>query len=492
MHEGVHKRVIAGSTRIERTLDPSGARVLVSRPGAAGGRVYTITRWFTDWGCDLPEDTQRVYDVLLPAELARGSDDRLWLPVGRSQGGRLTLWLSDARCRLEGPLGAPEVPLAADSVRVFASLDDGRSLLTFQDEQRSLFVLDPAHAGAPTRVATEVQEARRTVASVGGALQDAFWLREGGVLTHRSLAGDLLLRVGEQVSEFALYDGLSPRVAYVAAGDLYEALPPRYEPILRAEGACAPSYGAAALDMHRPCAARQLTRMPLATELFESFAEGTYRSLTLGELRFDYVHTDGGEQLYVESPSLGRSRIEPVLLAESLTLVQTRRVLGRSATGEVGSFHLSTQRFEPLFRDVGEVVAHEELETGLVHWLIHHGEVAGLGTLSVLRVSDLTVRQVSAHVPTAARRGYQLLPHAVLGKLRAPEPLLLYLEDVDARGAPPGALVRGRLSATLLGVTMPMQLAEEASSYAFVSQPFTGLLIGIEEGERSGIWASGL
>ena len=71
--------------------------------------------------------------------------------------------------------------------------------------------------------------------------------------------------LGEAVSEYALYDGLTPRVAYVDGGDLYEAMAPGYQPTRRAEGACAPRYGAAICSLaspRRPCLPGPVGRQP--------------------------------------------------------------------------------------------------------------------------------------------------------------------------------------------------------------------------------------
>jgi hypothetical protein len=478
-------RVDPAAQRIVRPLPSEEAAVLTVARDADGQTRHRIVRWYTRTGCSLPDDTTHVYEPLAPPLGTR--DGGLALPLARKRGDAShELWLSDGRCQLSGPLGE----LDPDRVNVFTSAVDQRSLLAYVDRAARLFLLDAARDAEPQAVADDVSgfEVR---AESGDPVRDVLWIREAGALVARELDGRARVRLGADVTTYALYDSLRPRVAYVDGRDLYEALPPSYVPLLRAEGACAPRYDAEALWLHVPCEARQLVRVPLSTGAAEATARGVFDAVTLGALEVVWVAEDGGTASYVTSPSFGRQRVAAPLQRAGLVALDETRLLGRSEAGDVVVWSLPDERMDTLFSGVDEVVVYTDA-LGDTTWLVHHdSDAEGLGQLSTLALSSLVVQPLALAVPPAREQGYALVRSDLLSRLPAADPLVVFREQARPLAAD-AARHAGTLRAALLGTRSTTLLAEDVTSFAVITEPFPGFLVSIEEGPRTGLWLAAL
>jgi hypothetical protein len=476
--------IAAGAFRVMRSLEPSGTYVLVrdERDGKSRTAIYD---WQRNERCDLPAALERVGRPLARPPGAPRKSAALWLPLVIREQERELLSLVDEHCAPHGP----NSPVEPDSLRTFTSQEDLRGLLVFQDGFDTL-LLDPFRLKGPTVLGGPAQDVQ-AAPPIGGRKQDALWLLEDGLLTQRSLSGELRVVLGEQVSAFALALDAA-RVAYVDGDTLFEAIGPAFEPQALAQDACLPRYGASVLDFFSPCSARSLRRRELASGELESFGAGVFASLTLEGVRLDYAQKDElTVELFAESKRYGRRRVEPPLEPQRTYVLDERRIAGLSADGSFGSWDGVEGRFREALAGVESVLPHYRGKTHEHWWLVHHDVEDDLGTLSVLSEGELRPRQLAAGVPAQRSGGFVMVRGGGLPNYPFAEPIVLLIEQAVPLAAEPERF-KGRLRALLLSGEPSAELAADVSSYQLVAVPVPGVLYGVEEGAAQGLWFVGL
>jgi hypothetical protein len=495
------EQLAEGPTRVLRTLDPYGVHALIRYTNPDGSSQAAVTDWRAGKRCELPKDTLRAWNPLSSdADSARAVPDRSFLmPFARGESDdALELWLVDQDCQQTGPLA----PIRHDTAFTIASAKDQRNLFLFRDGDATLYVVDPtldleAHVLAEQVSAVVPSSDPRTPTT------DVLWLIEAGQLTQRGIDGSLAVQLGSNVSQFAVYGGATSRVAYVDGGDLYR-------PALRAEGACDPSYNGQYLDLHYPCDTRQLVRVDLVTGALDEFENGVYESVTIDGLQFDYANvpksdgSDGVEPaLFLQLPykvndEVVRQRVSPLLQRGSLTVLGsdplTGRIAGQTTDGTFGIWQVGAQDFTPLFDNVRLLVPLRDARSNQYLWLMHYEVVDQLGTLAVFTEQDLTLKQVAAGVPPFGNRGYIIDAGGAIPRFPYPEAIILYLEESVELGSstPENRQFKGRLRAQLLSGALAADIDSDVSSFVLVASPLPGVLYGIEEGPKAGLWFAAL
>lgn len=476
--------IAAGPMRVMRSLDAVGTYVLI-RDERDGGSRTAIHDWQRGERCDLPEALERVGRPLARPPGAPRNSAAFWLPLVIQEQDRTLLLLVDEHCAPHAAASAVE----PDSLSTFTSQEDLRGLLVFQDGADTL-LLDPWRLKGPIVLgapAEDVQAAPPTA----GRKQDALWLLEDGLLTQRSLSGELRVVLGEQVSAFALARDAA-RVAYVDAGTLFEAVGPAFEPIEIASDACLPHYGDKVLDFFSPCAQQTLRRRELASGELESFGAGVFASITREGVRLDYAQKDElTVELFAESERFARRRVEPLLEPKQTYVLDERRLAGLSADGSFGSWDGVEGSFREALSAVDSVLPHYRGKTHEHWWLVHHGVEAELGAVSVLSELELRPRRLADGVPTQRRGGFVMERGGSLPNYPFAEPLVLLIERAVPLAAEPERF-KGDLRALLLSGEPSAVLAADVSSYQLVAVPVPGVLYGVEEGATPGLWFVGL
>jgi hypothetical protein len=497
-----------GPTRVLRTLDPYGVHALIRYTNPDGSSQAAVTDWRAGKRCELPKDTLRAWNPLSgDAASARAVPDRSFLmPFARGESDdALALWLIDQDCTQTGPLA----PIRHETVSTIVSAKDQRNIFLFRDADATLYVVDPT-LDLEAHVIAEQVSAVVPASDTGASTTDVLWLIEAGQLTQRGIDGSLAVQLGRDVSQFAVYRGTTSRVAYVDGDDLYEAFAPSYRPALRAEGACNPSYNGQYLDLHYPCDTRQLVRVDLVTGALDEFEDGVYESATIDGLQFDYANvpkadgSDGVEPaLFLQLPykvdgEVVRQRVSPILQRGSLTVLGndplTGRVAGQTNDGTFGIWSLGAKEFAELFPNVRVLVPLRDERNNQYLWLMHYKVVDSLGTLAVFTEEDLTLKQVATGVPPFGNRGYIVDLGAALPRFPYPEAIVLYLEQsVElAFSTPENRQFKGRLRAQLLSGALAADIDSDVSSFVLVASPLPGVLYGIEEGPKAGLWFAAL
>jgi hypothetical protein len=476
--------IAAGPMRLMRSLDAVGSYVLVryERDGESRTAIYD---WQKDERCELPAALERVGRPLARPLGAPRKSAALWLPLVLREQERTLLSLVDEHCTPHGPSG----DVQSDSLRTFASQEDLRGLLVFQDGVDTL-LLDPWRLKGPLVLAGPTQDVQ-LAPPIGGRKQDALWLLEDGLLTQRNLSGELRVVLGEQVSAFTLaWD--AARVAYVDAGALFEAVGPAFEPEALAEDACLPHYGDDVLDFFSPCERQTLRRRELASGELVSFGAGVFASMTLEGVRLDYAQKDElTVELFAESERYARRRVEPLLEPQKIYVLDERRIAGVSADGSFGSWDGVESHFREALRGVDNVLPYFRGKKHEHWWLVHHEVEAGLGALSVLSEVELRPRQLADGVPAQRSGGFVMVRSGGLPNYPFSEPIVLLIEQAVPLAAEPRRF-KGRLRALLLSGEPSAELAADVSSYQLVAVPVPGVLYGVEEGAEQGLWFVGL
>lgn len=498
--------VVAGAARVELLLDSAGRYVLITR--FEGDQTeFAIVDWNNKKSCTLPPEVTRFERPLLGPASTRNRSPFFYLPVAVRDGDKELLRFADERCRLHGDYG-----LVSRSTSRFPLDDDGREVFVYGNGAGTVALADPWEDEG-TVLAEKVRSFALVSRQVITTGPQALWFIEDQKLTQRALDGTLVLTLGESVSSFTqgLFDTL--RVAYVDGFDLYEATAPDYEPVLVAANACSPVYRGTDLELFEPCEDQQLVRVALYTGAIERFAEGVYFSSKDTGFLLEYAHDDEGKvELYVEPPGRERVQIDPPFLGRPLVLDSTR-LAGLMSCPSLPPLEAPTDEqlescgendrsfviwsvdgsLTRLYDQVGELVPFVDIRQSSYVWLMHHDVSNGLGKLSTFGERSATLTEIGIATPLRdpLQNGRSVHGYSIELLPMYPEPLLVHISDAqplerDAR------LSRGTLHARLLSGKLASMVDGDVTSYAMVSTPLPGMLYGVEEGERPGLWFAAL
>jgi hypothetical protein len=484
------EQVFEGPARVERMLD-SDARFALVQAGMNGDTRWRIVNGETLSYCELPGDFLPIYGSLL-APTYRGDDaPKLLLPVQRAADNDDGLYFSDEKCTIKGPLGSlvgqgtlATLSLHADQRQVLLVLDDG--VLTVVDPWTNASRL----IGQGITDFRAVDGDNRT--SEAQRPPDALWLIENKKVVQRALDGTLLLSLGTDVSQLQqrrFDDGL--RIAFRDGNDVFEAKGPSFTPQLIAENACSPIYRATSLDLHFPCTARQLVRIELTTGAVRRFLPGVFESTTIGGFDIERLNTEKNEeQLWVVSGTKLRAQIVPLPLGLPVQL-GTTAVVGRTRDGRFGAWNLRGD-FTPIFSGVRELWSFRNVRTSELEWLMLHDMQNDLGRISSFDQRDverMMVQGQNGFQPRTLAEGVPVGGFRLHGGV-GPEPIVLSLEQASPMQTVEG--FAGTLHARLLSGALEVRIDDGVSSNQLVVTPAPGILYGITEGPKSGLWFAAL
>lgn len=437
--------------------------------------------------CELPEATFPLSDPLLPPGKVKGTVF-LWPLLRRGPDLEESVIFIDERCkRIEF------FTVAGSSVSPFVLNGSQGTVLLVNDPKGKLSFVDPwrekEHVIAKGVVG--FSELRNGTNEPEAGPQ-ALWLIENGELRLRNLDGTLRVTLGEKVTGFVQGAFSQLRIAFIADGNLYEAVGPKFQPVLLRRDACNPYYSGTLLNYFTPCADRQLERIDLTTGEQEKFAAGVHRESETRGFSFEWQHEKQPDEtellsVFVTPPEGERTQIIPYL--DNLQVLDAQNIAGRDATNRFGVWNVETG-FREILKGVpeGGIDAFVDSRTSSLLWLVLHDVKDGVGNLSLLEQSGFRFVPLANGVPAS---GY-----SVAGLLQVPEPVLIVLRDsrpsvFDEMGRP--VRFRGTLDVRLISGELPAEIDTKVSSYATVYDPEAGgLLYAIDSGENQGLWFAAL
>ncbi|MDB4971890.1 MAG: hypothetical protein JWN48_231 [Myxococcaceae bacterium] len=509
------QQLVSGPAHVVRVLDGEGRHALFTL-GRGADQRFRILNSDTRQSCELPATDTPIggIDPLLAPNL-RGDDvAQFWLPMLRTDPSvpvpdpnappAKALFFSDEKCTVIGPFGLAQyggwgtVPPAPGGPRVLTLRGDRRTVLLVPGPDAALSLVDPW-----TRQVRSLSQAVSTYDSVDQAeassAPQAIWLLEGGKLTQRALDGTLLLSLGSAVSQFsqALLQGVL-RVAYTDGGSLFEAKGPDFRPVLIATDACDPGYNGAALDLHTPCTPAQLVRIDLVTGTIKRFSPGVVGAFNVGEISFEsQVGADGSGQLWVVSGT-ARTQLSPIPSGSaSFSVLDRTRVAGRiddRGTADVFGVWSVAAGFKRAFADVSSMATFRDQRTNRLLWLmLYQLDQDGIGRLVGFDQSELdrVIAGTQTTPPMVLSERVLVGSYRVYLQSVLPEPMILTLEPPITLSQD-GVTRAGELNARLLSGSLASKIDEGVSSFEVALSPYPGILYGILDGPRAGLWFAAL
>ncbi len=433
--------------------------------------------------CELPEDTYPLTYPLTPP-LQRKDEAFLW-PLLRVRNLEESIVFSDERCKI-----AEFVSFEGSSANTFTLNDNQGAVLLVNDQKGKLSYVDPWRE-RENLIAKGVGMFSALLKGSGETEPgpQALWLIEKGELRLRNLDGTLRVTLGEKVTAFVQGAFSQLRVAFIAGGNLYEAVAPKFQPRFLQRDACNPRYSGTRLSFASPCADEQFVRIDLTTgEKEEDFEPGVVSENEVRGLSFQEQKNDEGSlDLFVTTPGGTRTQIEPFLT--NIQVLDTDNVAGRDPAGQFGVWKLSTRKFEVYLKGVAGISPFVDSRTSSLLWLVLHDAENEIGTLSLLEQSGFEITELATSVPVS---GYSVGG----GLQQVPEPVLVMLRDAkpsvfNEMGKP--VRFRGTLEIRLVSGALPAEIDSQVSSYALVYDPESaGLLYAVDTGGRKGLWFAAL
>jgi len=284
--------------------------------------------------------------------------------------------------------------------------------------------------------------------------------------------------------------------------------------VLVASNACNPVYRGTDLELFEPCADQQLVRIGLYTGAIERFEPGVFFSTKDTGFLLEYTRDEGDmkpTRLFVEPPGRSRVEITPPFIGRPLVLDSTSLAglvdcqrLPASATALLTNhvcnrgdrsfaiWNAAAASFQALFDQVGELVPFVDIRESSYVWLMHQPVADGLGTLSTFGERTVLTKigeRTPLRDPLQNQRGVRGYSIELLPAF--PEPLLMHISEAKPLERDP-RLSRGTLNARLLSGKLASVVDDDVTSYVMVSTPLPGLLYGVEEGNRPGLWFAAL
>jgi hypothetical protein len=535
--------ILEGSIRLEYLLDLHGRFVLVStehqEDDEAPRRAYSIVDWKTAERCDLPTDVVRFIPPIFGPTEQRKQSPLFVLPVSVQDGDNQTLQFFDENCRKRGDT---DFGVVSNTMQTVALDEDGREVILYGNGMGVVATADPW-----TDQRVEIASGVRRFAFVQRASMysapQMLWLLEDGVLRQRTLDGSLLLSLGERVTDFVqvMYGEL--RVAFMAGEDVYEAIAPEFIPTRIADSACGPVYRGNTLELKRPCADDQLVRINLQTGEHTEFEKGVSESYLDNGYLFERSHDEKGNHQWVEPPGGKRTEIKQPFATRPLVLngglLAGLKDLPVDCTLEDDARDTPEQRIERsrffviydlvggknlrVLKGINDFFIFNDNRTSSYVWMVQHNLHVSedvpehrLGELALFSERDLrpdtaalpqcdpddptafvapdAIETIQTEVPERSPLGGT--PTGVHGysietAVPFPEPLVVVISDAKPLSSNP-KLSRGRLEARLLSGELGASIAEDVTSYFLLTTPVPGVLYGVEEGDKPGLWFAAL
>jgi hypothetical protein len=480
-------RVLEGPARVLGLIDAPEGRYAIAAVGTGDALRRHIVHVEEKTTCALPAGAREV-GAPLHAPNQRGSTKVLFLqPLVQGEGieGRLPeLWYTDEKCTLRGPFGS----VASDPDQL-ALRADGRAITLVLGDNKDLRIVDP-WTNAVRPIASGVSGFAQVQQPGNSTAPQAIWLLESGKLTQRALDGTLLLALGKAVDSFQQLFSDQLRVAYHDGQDVFEAKGPDFTPVLIAEDACQPEYAERSLELKKPCAANQLVRIDLTTAEVKTFAKGVSKTYTQGDVSFEIQQPEGGgnNQVWVSVQGV-RAQLVPTP-NNAISALDRNHVAGRTEDGQFGIW--STQPFVVGFKGVQQLSTFRDVRTGQLMWLMLYDVVGGIGKLVLLEQEDLMRITVGLPpgVPTTLSEHARVNAYRVINTSALPEPIVLSLESPITM--PDEHTIAGTLFARFLSGTLGSKIDDGVASSEIVIAPVPGILYGIMEGPKSGLWFAAL
>jgi hypothetical protein len=430
--------------------------------------------------CEFPDDAVPVSPPIVGPSL----DDEppfLWPSARFAANGERSLAFSNERCELRD-VGVN----VSDTVYPLTLDADKRQVVLFGDSRGKLSVYDP-WSEELTVIATGVGrfvQAQRPQINGAPVGPQMLWLIENGVLTLRTLDGTKIVGRGTRVTELTQAAFATLRVAYIDAGNLYEAVAPEFRPALLAQDACGALYAGTTISFFSPCEARQLNRIDLTTGQLELFEPGVYAEWKQEGYTFERALKADKDILFVTPPNGTRTQVTPTLVSDVQPLDNTR-IVGRDAANNFGIWSAQLG-FMPILRSAGRVVGFIDTRTNRLSWVALHEIKDGNATLSYLEQPSFRLETIARRVAPSSVSVLQILPVA--------EPVLVYVRDADVtqvEGQRPN--YRGSLDARVLSGDLESNISQDVTSYALVSDPSVpGLLYTTNAPKDKGLWFAAL
>jgi hypothetical protein len=473
------RRVSSESVALVRTLDPIGKLALVQRPGESGRAVM---KWHDDRSCALPSQYPNSLRSLQPPSPAPKGVSSFYLActTDNEAGQDAELVMVDDQCRLLRDF--PEV--LPETIQVTGSVTDQHGILVARDREGRLYALDPYGSVRMALIAELVTQAQPVITD-GKKARNAVWAVEGSRLTLRTLTGEPLVALGTQVTDFAL-SADQKRVAFIDAGDLYEALAPAFKPRKLADDACNATFLGQDLGAFSPCEKQQLITRLASDDAVHRYPDGVFLARRFEGLELTFQHTESeGVRMFARYGKSEPELLSPTLRPQTSYYLSDGSVLGVSEDGTLGTFAPDTHRFRPLLEGVTRMQAEYRGKSQRYWFLVHHDVTDGLGTLSVVDAPDMSVREVARNVPTQGHQGFLLESGRAIPNYPFAAPTVLMLseasEDAD------GAFV-GTLRAELITGDPAEDFGARVSSYLIVANPQPGVLYSVGDGDKQGLW----
>lgn len=480
------ERLLEGPARVNGMIDAEGRYAMVELGlGSEMRRHIVNVEDKTD--CTLPAGVRQVGRPLYAPNQRRQGSVVFLQPLLSGEGIEEQLpelWYTDEKCQMRGPFGAVSRDPEQISLRA-----DGRAITLVLGEDNNLRLVDP-WTNAVRVIALKVGGFTQVQQPEGTTAPEALWLLESGKLTQRALDGTLLVSIGSRVGGFQQLLSDQLRIAYRDGDNVFEAKGPDFTPVLIAEDACRPAYNGRSLELRKPCKDDQLVRIDLTSNEVKTFAKGVYDVYQQGEVSFELVHgADGNNQVWV-SVQTSRAQLIPTP-RNAISALDRERVAGRTDDGRFGIWS-TTQPFVVGYERVLDVKTFRDRRTGRLLWLMYYDVVDNLGKLALFEQSDLerVSAGLTAGIPT------ELSAEALLGAYRVvdtgtlPEPIVLSLDAPLVTAA--DKTVGGTLYARYLSGSLGAKIDDGVSSSEITLIPLPGVLYGILEGPKSGLWFAAL
>lgn len=536
--------ILEGSIRLEFLLDLHGRYVLVStehtEEGEAPRRAYSIVDWKTATRCDLPLEMVRFVPPIFGPSAQRRKSPLFVLPVAVQEGETQALKFFDEHCTQQGETDFGAV---SNTIQTVALDEDGREVILYGNGMGVVSIADPWN-DERTEIAEGVRRFALVQRSSMYSAPQLLWLVEDGALTQRTLDGELLLTMGSSVSEFSQVLFGELRIAFVDDGDLYEAIGPDFNPTRLAESACQPFYKGTTLELKRPCAEQQLVRINLQTGEPTEFEKGVFDSYTDNGYLFEssrdekgrvhqWVEPPGGMRSEINAPFAGRPLVLNGGFLAGLKDLPIDCTLDDDAPNDPDHpfarsrffviYDLMAGKNFRVLKSINDLFIFNDNRTSSYVWMVQHevhssGEIEEhkVGELALfneraLRPDSLVPPQCNPDDPTHFEPPTQIetirdnVPersplggtptgahgYSIETAIPFREPLLVVIGEAQPLTSNP-RLSRGKLEARLLSGELGSVIAEDVTSYFLVTTPLPGVLYGVEEGDKPGLWFAAL
>lgn len=486
------KRIFEGPSYVSELIVED--RYAIVRVQQASGSAIRLVRTDNFEWCELPPATFPAGGAVTAPNLRQKDAAVFWLPVVQGEGDQRQLFHVNEKCAMRGPF-APYDPTREQLYPLQLQLDS-RQVTVLWDRAGNLTLVDP-WTQETRRVADAVSMWAQVDRANPSAEPQALWVVSDGRLEQRALDGSLVLRLGDDVKVFdqtLARDGL--RVAFVDHGDLYEAKSPKFERVLIAPGGCKPRYENATLNFALPCEPSQLVRVDLLTGEVKRFPPGVINTFMVGEIELQEVHPS---ERWVNLPGDVRRKLTP-RPERTLSPIDRQNLTALTADKIFGLWTVTTGNFRPLFNGVEELLVYRITRTNELLWLMQHELVRadandpGTVTLSLFDQRDVSnvllgnssmieLERVAERVPAGLGRRV-----ASLGSQS--EPVMVTIEDAIKQES--DGLYAGTLVVRLLSGALSSPIDVGVSTQQPVVGPLPGVLYGISEGPKSGLWFAAL